>query len=84
MLARVAIDQHGAAALGVHDAVQRAQANLELVARDAVLLEAVGADHGGGVNGAHRQTAMLSSVAVRAESAMAPPGVTTTGSPHIR
>src|SRR6202030_667539 len=74
-----------AAALGIHDAVQRGHANLEFVARDPILLEAVGADHGGGMNGAHRhQTKIRSSVAVRAESALAPPGVMTTGSPHIR
>src|SRR5260370_22265252 len=84
MLARVAIDQHGFCALSVHDSVQRAHANLKLIARDAILVPAVGADHGGGVNRAHwHQTEIRSSSAVRAHKALAPSRVMTAGSPHI-
>jgi hypothetical protein len=85
VLARVAVDQHRRELALLHDPVQRVDPNLELVARDAILLPPIGADHDAGMHGAHSAyTAMLSSSAMRSDKASAPAGVITTGSPHIR
>src|SRR4051812_5844591 len=78
MLGHVAVDQHGLEALLVHDAVERVHADLELVARNLVLVPRVVADDDRGIDGTHGYTATTSSSATRADSALAPAGVITT------
>ena len=54
MLGGIAIDQHGLPAVGVHELVKRADTDLELIARNAILIPHIGADNDAGLNGAHR------------------------------
>src|SRR5262249_44710119 len=54
MLGGIAEDQHGLPAVRIHELVERSNADLELVARHAILVPHIGPDDDAGLNGAHR------------------------------